>query len=81
VVSSGEERWVQALQDRAARLAFADWRAGPDDWTSMYTSFDEDGAPMTEVAVYRGHERIHFRRYMGGELTQFWTRLVDAISE
>lgn len=79
--SSGEERWVQALQEHAAHLAFADWQAGPDDWTSLYTNFDDEDAPMTEVAVYRGHERIHFRRYTGSELTQFWTRLVNAVSE
>ncbi|WP_219468958.1 hypothetical protein [Nonomuraea rhizosphaerae] len=75
------DRWIQALQERAARLAFPDWRAGPDDWTSLYTSFGTDGAPVTEVAVYRGHERLHHRRYTGAELTRFWTLLIDSIAE
>ncbi|MBB3732809.1 hypothetical protein [Nonomuraea dietziae] len=77
----GEERWLSALRDRAAGLAFPEWQPRDDDWTSLHTSFDEEGAPLTEVAVYRGHERIHFRRYTGEDLTAFWIRLVNQISE
>ncbi|MFD1933693.1 MULTISPECIES: hypothetical protein [Nonomuraea] len=80
-MDSSEERWVSALRDQAARLAFPEWVPGPDDWTSLYTSFEEGGAPLTEVAVYRGHDRIHYIRFTGNELIAFWTKLVDRIAE
>jgi hypothetical protein len=81
VDTRGEERWSVALREHAARLTFPGWTPGPGDWTSLYTSFEPGGAPLTEVAVYRGHERIHYRCYTGDDLTGFWTRLVNELSE
>lgn len=78
--SSGEERWQSALRDHAARMAFPDWVPGDADWTSLYTSFDDEGAPVTEVAVYRDHDRIHYLRLTGDQLIAFWTRLVNEIA-
>lgn len=77
----GQDQWVKSLQQHAARLAFPDWQPSPDDWTNLYTGFDQDGAPYTEVAVYRGHDRIHHTTYSGDAFTAFWTRLVNLISE
>jgi hypothetical protein len=68
--------WTEALIDRAARAAFPTWKPSPDDWTSLYTSFPE-GDPVTEVAVYRGHDRIHYRAYSGDDLEQLWTSLLE----
>ncbi|WP_101791005.1 hypothetical protein [Nonomuraea indica] len=68
--------WTEALIDRAARAAFPNWTRQDDDWTSLYTSFP-DGNPTTEVAVYRGHDRIHYRRYTGDDLERFWTGLLE----
>ncbi|MFD9939787.1 hypothetical protein ACFWYW_04045 [Nonomuraea sp. NPDC059023] len=79
--TSGEEHWQVALRDHAARLAFPEWLCGPDDWTSLAALFTDDGAPYTEVAVYRNHNRIHYHVYRGDELTAFWNRLLGEISE
>ncbi|MGI5288044.1 hypothetical protein ACQEVF_32530 [Nonomuraea polychroma] len=74
------ERWIKSLQQHAAHAAFPDWEPGPDDWTSLHTSFDH-GAPVTEVAVYRVKERIHYRPYTGTELMEFWEHLLHQIAE
>ncbi|MFI6296826.1 hypothetical protein ACIBEJ_34915 [Nonomuraea sp. NPDC050790] len=79
--TSGEEHWQVALRDHAARLAFPDWIRGPDDWTNLFTGYTTGGEPYTEVAVYRGHTRIHHLVLRGDELTAFWTRLLNEISE
>ncbi|MEV4549264.1 hypothetical protein AB0L44_17340 [Nonomuraea wenchangensis] len=86
MATSGEDRWLSALRDHAARLAFPDWTPQPGDWAYLYTGFDDDGVPYTEVAVYRcdpdgGHERIRHTRYRSGALTAFWARLVSEITE
>ncbi|MFI6502837.1 hypothetical protein [Nonomuraea typhae] len=77
----GEERWLGTLRGHAARLAFPEWMPGPDDWTDLFTGFTDAGAPYTEVSVYRDHERIHHRVYRGGDLTAFWSRLLDEVAE
>ncbi|MFC7714484.1 hypothetical protein [Nonomuraea recticatena] len=79
--ASGEERWLSVLREHAARLAFPDWTSGPDDWPSFYTSFDDAAEPYMEVTVYRGVDRIHYRRYTGDELAAFWARLLDSLTE
>ncbi|WP_246268307.1 hypothetical protein [Nonomuraea typhae] len=72
---------MAALRDHAARLAFPDWLRRPTDWTSLATLYDDRAQPYTEVAVYRGHTRIHFRVYEGEELMAFWSRLIEEITE
>lgn len=84
--TSREDRWLSALRNHAAQLAFTDWTPQSGDWAHLYTGFVDDGTPYTEVSVYRagdggGHVRIHYQRYIGDELTTFWTRLVDEIAE
>lgn len=78
--AADEERWLEALRDHAARLTFPGWAQALGDWTSLYTHFNEDGTPITEVAVYRDHERIHYRMYVGQEVIGFWTRLLSEIA-
>jgi hypothetical protein len=75
------ERQDESLQQHAAELAFPDWQPGPRDWTSLYTGHDDQGSRYTEVAVYRGTERIHYRRYTGTEVMTFWERLVHEHAE
>jgi hypothetical protein len=72
------ERQVQTLHETAARLAFPGWTPGPDDWTHTYTGFTPEGAPCTEVAVYRGRTRIHYVCIAGDELQPFWARVLNA---
>jgi hypothetical protein len=82
--TSGEDRWLSTLRDRAAQLAFPDWTPTEGDWTHLYTGFVDDGTPYTEVAVYRecdGHARIHYHRYAGDELAAFWQHLLNQITE
>uniref|UniRef100_UPI003F4997A5 hypothetical protein n=1 Tax=Nonomuraea sp. CA-252377 TaxID=3240003 RepID=UPI003F4997A5 len=84
--TTGEERWLAALRDHAAHLAFPDWTPQEGDWTHLHTGFVDDGTPYTEVSVYRagdggGHVRIHYQRYTGGELTGFWNRLMIRVAE
>ena len=76
----GQDQWVKSLQRHAAHASFPDWQPGPDDWAHLHTSFTPDGEPVTEVAVYRDHDRIHYRTYAGGELTRFWERLMGQMS-
>ncbi|MCF6474555.1 hypothetical protein FAF44_40165 [Nonomuraea sp. MG754425] len=81
-----EERWLAALRDHAAHLVFPEWAPQAGDWTHLYTGFVDDGTPYTEVAVYRagdggGHVRICYRRFAGEDLTAFWTRLIDEVTE
>lgn len=70
------EQQSLSLRDRAARQAFPDWQPTDADWTHLYTGFDQVGEPVTEVAVYQDHDRIHYARYSGDELTRFWERLI-----
>ncbi|MFI7644084.1 hypothetical protein [Nonomuraea sp. NPDC049400] len=72
------------IRDYAVRIAFPGWQPTPGDWTHLYTGF-QAGKPYTDVAVYRpskdsGHERIHYRRYAGDDLTAFWIQLTREIS-
>ncbi|MER6942508.1 hypothetical protein ABT294_00670 [Nonomuraea sp. NPDC000554] len=76
-----QDRWIKSLQQHAAALAFPDWQPGPDDWTSLHTSFTPDGKPITEVAVYRGRERVHYARISGEDLMRFWTGLLKEVPE
>ncbi|MFI6599892.1 hypothetical protein ACIBHX_26925 [Nonomuraea sp. NPDC050536] len=78
---TAQDRWLAALRDHAARLSFPDWERGEEDWTTLYTTFDEAGSPVTEVAVYRGHDRIHYHRYTGAAVTPFWTNLLNEAAE
>jgi hypothetical protein len=33
---------------------------------------------VTEVAVYRGHDRIYYARIAGEDLQPFWARVLNA---
>lgn len=76
-----EKPWLKALREHAAQQAFPDWQPESGDWTSLYTSFEEDGQPYTEVAVYRDHTRIHYARIEEPEMAAFWARLLQELSE
>lgn len=84
--STGEERWLAALRDHAARLAFPNWTPQTGDRAHLYTGFVDDGTPYTEVSVHRSAEdgskvQIYYQRYIGDELAAFWTRLLHQITE
>lgn len=76
-----QERWTKALQQHAAHASFPEWEPQDGDWTSLHTSFTPNGNPYTEVAVYRGHDRIHYRRITGDELEPFWLAVINAHGE
>lgn len=71
------QQQTQSLQNAAARIAFPDWQPEPGDWVSLYTGHDH-GCRYTEVAVYRGRERIHYLRIAGDDLEPFWRRIMSA---
>jgi hypothetical protein len=74
------QQHTESLQQHAARIAFPAWAPHPDDWASLYTGCGS-GAPCTEVAVYRGTERIHYRRYTGADVMAFWQQLLEQHAE
>lgn len=73
----GEERWFQAFREQAARMAFPDWKPQPGEWVSLYTSLvGPYPAVTTEIAVYRGTQRVRFHRFTGKEAQTFWLELM-----
>ncbi|MDF2706068.1 MAG: hypothetical protein K0R62_1720 [Nonomuraea muscovyensis] len=80
--TSGEERWFQAFRMQAAHMAFPDWSPRPDEWVSLYTSLvGQQVSVTTEIAVYRGNQRIRHRHYSGREAREFWLELMERVSQ
>jgi hypothetical protein len=74
------QQHAETLQDTAARIVFPDWQPHAGDWTHLYTGHDQ-GSRYSEVAVCRGHDRIHYTRISGDDLQPFWKQLMNAHAE
>ena len=82
VETSGEERWFQAFRMQAAHMAFPDWSPRADEWVSLYTSLvGQEASITTEIAVYRGNDRIRHRHYQGEEAKAFWLELMNRVAD